>query len=133
MIALFKLILVFAGIVFLLSRKWDLGLVLLLASVAVGMLFAHSLPEIGRDILFTIVDLPTLRQALQANGIADGLAALHNSDMLALRLTLRLPKPLTRVATLTTAMPATVRLPKVMTPATAKAPRMTAKAKPDMQ
>ena len=88
MIALFNLILVFAGIVFLLSRKWDLGLVLLLASVAVGMLFAHSLPEIGRDILFTIVDLPTLRQALQANGIADGLAALHNSDMLALRLTL---------------------------------------------
>jgi len=63
-IALLKLTLVFAGIVVLLSRKWNLGLVLLLASVAVGLLFAYPLPEIMRDILLTTVDLLTLRLAL---------------------------------------------------------------------
>jgi integral membrane protein (TIGR00529 family) len=88
LVALLKLILVFAGIVFLLSRKWDLGLVLLLASGAAGILFGHPFSEIGRDILFTIVNLPALRQALQANGLADALAALHSSDLLALRLAL---------------------------------------------
>ncbi len=40
MIALLKLTAVFAGVVLLLSRKWNLGLVLLLASVAIGLLFA---------------------------------------------------------------------------------------------
>jgi len=64
LIALLKLILVFAGIVLLLSRKWNLGLVLLLASLTVGLLFAHPLPEIGRDILLTSVDILTLRLAL---------------------------------------------------------------------
>lgn len=64
MIALLKLTLVFAGIVLLLSRKWNLGLVLLLASVAIGLLFAYPLPEIGRDVLLTVVDLLTLRLAL---------------------------------------------------------------------
>jgi integral membrane protein (TIGR00529 family) len=88
LIALLKLVLVFAGIVLLLSRKLDLGLVLLLASVAVGILFAYPFPEIGRDILFTIVDLSALRQALQANGVAAALTVLRNSDLLALRLTL---------------------------------------------
>ncbi|MBU0703304.1 MAG: DUF401 family protein [Chloroflexi bacterium] len=64
MIALLKLIAVFAGIVLLLGRKWNLGLVLLLASVAVGLLFARPLTEIGRDILLTSVDLLTLRLTL---------------------------------------------------------------------
>lgn len=64
MIALLKLTLVFAGIVLLLSRKWNLGLVLLLASVAIGFLFAYPLPKIGRDVLLTVVDLLTLRLAL---------------------------------------------------------------------
>ncbi|MEA3342193.1 MAG: DUF401 family protein, partial [Chloroflexota bacterium] len=64
MIPLLKLIVVFAAIVLLLSRKWNLGLALLLASVAVGLLFAHPLPEIGRDILLTTVDLLTLRLTL---------------------------------------------------------------------
>jgi len=63
-IPLLKLTVVFAGIVILLGRKWNLGLVLLLASVAVGLLFARPLPEIGRDILLTTVDLLTLRLAL---------------------------------------------------------------------
>jgi len=61
---LLKLAFVFAGIVLLLSRKWNLGLVLLLASVAVGLLFAYPLPEIVRDVLLTSVDLLTLRLAL---------------------------------------------------------------------
>jgi hypothetical protein len=61
--ALLKLTFVFAGIVLLLSRKWNLGLVLLLASVAVGLLFAYPLPEIVRDVLLTSVDLLTLRLA----------------------------------------------------------------------
>ena len=64
MTALLKLTLVFAGIVVLLSRKWNLGLVLLLASVAVGLLFAYPLPEIMRDVLLTTVDPLTLRLAL---------------------------------------------------------------------
>jgi len=63
-IALLKLIFVFAGIVILLSRKWNLGLVLLLASVAIGLLFAYPPLEIMRDILLTTVDLLTLRLAL---------------------------------------------------------------------
>jgi integral membrane protein (TIGR00529 family) len=63
-IALLKLILVFAGIVFLLIRKWNLGLVLLLASVAVGLLYGHPLIAIGRDIVLASVDVLTLRLAL---------------------------------------------------------------------
>jgi len=62
--ALFKLILIFVGIVLLLRLKWNLGLVLLLASVAVGLLFAHPLPQIGRDVLAASVDPLTLRLAL---------------------------------------------------------------------
>ena len=64
MTALLKLTLVFAGIVLLLNRKWNLGLVLLLASVAIGLLFAHPLAEIGRDVLLATVDPLTLRMAL---------------------------------------------------------------------
>jgi len=64
MLALLKLVLVFTGIVILLNRKWNLGLVLLLASVVVGLLFAHPLVEITRDVLLTAVDLLTLRLAL---------------------------------------------------------------------
>jgi integral membrane protein (TIGR00529 family) len=64
MIALLKLLFVFAGIVLLLNRKWNLGLVLTLASIVVGILFAHPLIEIGRDIVLATVDLLTLRLAL---------------------------------------------------------------------
>ncbi len=64
MAALLKLTLIFIAIIILLNRKWNLGLVLLLASVAVGMLFAHPLVEITRDVLLTAVDLLTLRLAL---------------------------------------------------------------------
>ena len=64
MTALLKLIFVFAGIVLLLSRKWNLGLVLLLASVAVGLLFGYPIPDIGRDAYQATIDPLTLRLAL---------------------------------------------------------------------
>ena len=64
MTAIIKLAVVFTGIVLLLGRKWNLGLVLLLASVAVGLLFARPLPEIGQDILLTTVDPLTLQLTL---------------------------------------------------------------------
>ena len=64
MTALLKLILIFAGIALLLSRKWNLGLVLLLASIAISLLFAYPLPETLHDILLASVDLLTLRLAL---------------------------------------------------------------------
>lgn len=62
--ALLKLILVFVGIVLLLSRRWNLGLVLLIASLAIGLLFEYPLPAVGRDVLFTSVEQLTLRLAL---------------------------------------------------------------------
>ncbi|MFQ6101825.1 MAG: DUF401 family protein [Anaerolineae bacterium] len=64
MTALLKLILVFAGIVLLLSRKWNLGLVLLLASVAVGLFFGYPILDIGCDVYRATVDPLTLRLAL---------------------------------------------------------------------
>jgi len=63
-VAVLKLTLVFAGVVLLLGREWNLGLVLLLGSAAVGLLFGYPLPEVGRDVLLTTVDLLTLRLAL---------------------------------------------------------------------
>ncbi|MEE8392101.1 MAG: DUF401 family protein [Anaerolineae bacterium] len=88
MATLLKLTLVFAGIVILLSRKWNLGLVLLLASVTVGILFAYPLSEIGRDVLFTVVDFPTLQLALGASNAANTLVILRTADVLSLRLVL---------------------------------------------
>ena len=64
MTALLKLTLIFAGIVVLLGRKWNLGLVLLLASVATGLLFSYPILDVARDAFTTTVDLLTLRLAL---------------------------------------------------------------------
>lgn len=64
MIALLKLFLIFIGIVLLLSRKWDLGPVLLLASLAASILFAYPLLSVVRDVWLTAVDLLTLQLAL---------------------------------------------------------------------
>lgn len=63
-IAPIKLLLVFAGIILLLSRRWNLGLVLVLASIAVSLLFAHPLPAMAQDVLSTSVDLLAIRLAL---------------------------------------------------------------------
>ncbi len=64
MSALLKLALVFVGIVLLLSRRLDLGLVLLLASVAIGLLFGHPLLEIARDAVLASLDPLTLHLAV---------------------------------------------------------------------
>lgn len=61
---LVKLTLVFAGIVLLLIRRWNLGLVLLFASAAVGLLFGHPLASVASDALAASVDPLTLRLAV---------------------------------------------------------------------
>jgi len=61
---LIKLGIIFGGVVLLLSRRWNLGLVLLLASAAVGLLFRYPLRAVGRDVLVASLDLLTLRLAL---------------------------------------------------------------------
>jgi len=64
LIALLKIALIFAGIVVLLSRKWNLGLVLLLACVVVGLLFAYPLQHVALDVLLAAKEPLTLRLAL---------------------------------------------------------------------
>lgn len=64
MIALMKLGLVFSAIVLLLRRKWNLGLVLVLASAAIGLLFGHPLSLLWRDALLASIDPLTLRLAV---------------------------------------------------------------------
>ncbi len=61
---LVKLCVVFAGIILLLGRRWNLGLVLLIASTAIGLLFDYPLLAVGRDVLLASVDLLTLRLAV---------------------------------------------------------------------
>jgi len=62
--ALLKLGIVFAGIVLLLGRRWNLGLILVAASVVVGLLFGYPILSVGRDIVMTSVDMLTVRLAL---------------------------------------------------------------------
>lgn len=62
--ALIKLGLVFAGIVLLITRRWNLGIVLLLASAAVGSLFGYPLVSVARDVVYASVDLLTIRIAV---------------------------------------------------------------------
>ncbi len=64
MYALLKLLLIFIGIVVLLSRRCDLSIVLLLASLAVGLLFGYPLPQVGRNALLAAIAPLTLRLAL---------------------------------------------------------------------
>ncbi len=96
MTALLKLTFVFGGIILLLSRKCDLGLALLLASAAVGLLFDHPPLEIARDALLASVDPLTLllagavvliillgellRQTGSIKGLVDALQALIPSQ-----------------------------------------------------
>jgi integral membrane protein (TIGR00529 family) len=64
MLDLLKLLCVFAGIVILLSRKWNLGIVLLLACVAIGLLFSYPLDKVVVDGFTATTDALTLRLAL---------------------------------------------------------------------
>jgi len=64
MLILFKILIIFGGIIILLSLKWDLGIVLLIATFSVGLLFGYPMPEVGRDILLTTIEPLTLRLTL---------------------------------------------------------------------
>jgi hypothetical protein len=63
MIDILKLLGVLALIIVLLNRKWNLGLVLILASVLLGLLFARPLDALARDLFAASVDSMTLRLA----------------------------------------------------------------------
>lgn len=64
LVPLVRLGLVFLGIVVLLSRGWNLGLVLFVASIVVGLLFDYPLVAVGRDALIASVDQLTLQLVL---------------------------------------------------------------------
>jgi len=89
--ALLKLALLFVGIVILLTRKWNLGLVLVVASLAIGPLFSYSLIDVASDIYLASRDYLTLRLALivilimvlgellrQTEGLSQTVKALEN-------------------------------------------------------
>jgi integral membrane protein (TIGR00529 family) len=64
MIDIFKLLGVLALIVFLLQRKWNLGLVLILASLLLGVLFSHPLLTLAQDMFVAATSWLTLRLVL---------------------------------------------------------------------
>jgi len=59
-----KLLSVLALVVLLLARKWNLGLVLLLAAALTGLLFGRPLLDLGRDFLTALAAPLTLRLAV---------------------------------------------------------------------
>ncbi|MBN1138925.1 MAG: DUF401 family protein [Anaerolineae bacterium] len=61
MLDLAKLAAVMAVIVFLLRLKWNLGLVLLLASALTGLLFGRAAPDLAKDALAAAIDPLTLQ------------------------------------------------------------------------
>jgi hypothetical protein len=61
MLDLVRLLAVLVGILVLLWRRWDLGLVLLLASAAIGLLFGRPILGLLRDGADTLADPTTLR------------------------------------------------------------------------
>ena len=61
MIDTLKLLGILALIILLIRLKWNLGLVLLLASVLTGLLFALPILDLGRDMLQAAIDTTTLR------------------------------------------------------------------------
>ena len=63
MIDFLKLALVLALTIFLLMRKWDLGLALLLDSALVAVLFLYSPLSLARSVLHGVIDPQTLNLA----------------------------------------------------------------------
>jgi integral membrane protein (TIGR00529 family) len=61
MLDLLKLLSVLAVIILLLRFKWNLGLVLLLASAATGLLFGRPSADLAKDFLGAAIDPLTLR------------------------------------------------------------------------
>jgi integral membrane protein (TIGR00529 family) len=63
MLDMLKLLAILALIVFLLNRRWNLGLVLLLASALLGLLFARPAQDLTADVFLAVADRLTLRLA----------------------------------------------------------------------
>lgn len=61
MIDALKLLGILAFIILLIRIKWNLGLVLLLASGLTGLLFPMPLPDLAREVLAAAIDTTTLR------------------------------------------------------------------------
>ena len=61
MIEIIKLLAVIAVIIFLIRKKWNLGYIILLASLLLGLLFGLNPKEIGINFLQAIVDPVTIR------------------------------------------------------------------------
>lgn len=61
MIGIIKLIVAIAVIVFFTRKKWNLGYVLLLASLLVGLLFNLSPIQIGNNFVLALIDPTTLK------------------------------------------------------------------------
>jgi len=56
-----KLLVVIAVIIFLIKRKWNLGYIILLASLLVGAFFNLSPIQIGNNIVLALIDPATLK------------------------------------------------------------------------
>ncbi len=61
MTEIIKLLVVIAVIIFLIRKKWNLGYIILLASLLVGVLFRLDPEEIGINFLQAIIDPVTIR------------------------------------------------------------------------
>jgi integral membrane protein (TIGR00529 family) len=56
-----KLLAVIALVIFLVRRKWKLGYIMLLASLLIGVFFDLSPVQIGKNIIWALIDPMTLR------------------------------------------------------------------------
>jgi len=56
-----KLLAVIALVIFLIRRKWKLGYIMLLASLLIGVFFDLSPVQIGKNIIWALIDPMTLR------------------------------------------------------------------------
>ena len=61
MTEIIKLLVVIAVIIFLIRKKWNLGYIILLASLLLGLLFGLNPKEIGINFVQAIIDLVTIR------------------------------------------------------------------------
>ena len=61
MTEIIKLLVVIAVIIFLIRKKWNLGYIILLASLLLGLLFGLNPKEMGINFLQTIIDVVTIR------------------------------------------------------------------------
>ncbi|GAH47756.1 unnamed protein product, partial [marine sediment metagenome] len=61
MTEIIKLLVVIAVIIFLIRRKWKLGYIMLLAPLLIGVFFDLSPVQIGKNIIWALIDPMTLK------------------------------------------------------------------------